>query len=202
VSKVLLEQKLSFGGIRVFDDRPDFPFYEVSQVHGREVLKALDSKKEDQADGLYSLNPQELQWPMAIKTADCLPITLIGKKGVAHLHAGWRGLQLEIHNHPEVAKIIPQEVFIGPSIHQESYEVGHEFYEHFVGMDNYLKEKNKEKLLFDLPGCAEEMILKSYPHSRIILSEINTFSTPGHNSYRKDQTTQRNYNLFYPEHLW
>ncbi len=202
MSKLLVEEKMDQGGVRVFNDRPDFPFYEVTQVHGKEVLNALTSHPKDEADGLFCHHLEKLDRPLAIKTADCLPITLIGDGGVAHLHAGWRGLQLEIHNHPKVSAIAPYEIFIGPSIHQKSYEVGREFYEHFKGREDFFEEMANQKLLFDLPGCAKAMLTQSYPHAQISLSSADTFSTPGHNSFRKDQTTTRNYNLYFPQHLW
>lgn len=205
MSDVILEKALSSGGVRVYNDRPNFPFYEVQQVHGAVVLNCENLKvTEDlqEADGLYAIQRDQLKMPLAIKTADCLPITLLGENGVAHLHAGWRGVHQKIFDHSFVSEIKPLECFIGPAIQMESYEVGEEFLEHFEGLDFCFKKSETGKWLFNLPKAAEFFLKKSYPQMKIICSDVNTFTTPGHNSYRLDKTTRRNYNIYIPAHLW
>lgn len=205
MSEVILEKTLSSGGIRVYNDRPNFPFYEVQQVHGAVVLNCDQlNHGEDplEADGLFAIKRDQLKMPLAIKTADCLPITLLGEDGVAHLHAGWRGVHQKIFDHEFVQELKPSECFIGPAIQMESYEVGEEFLEHFEGLDFCFKEGAPGKWLFNLPKAAEYVLKKSYPQMKIICSEVDTFTTPGHNSYRLDKTTRRNYNLYIPAHLW
>lgn len=201
MSKILLKKKLPSGGLIVYNDKPSESLYEIHQVHGNKVVEPQETIIE--ADGLFSLNPEKLAKPLAIKTADCLPITLLGDQGVAHLHAGWRGLHLAIFNENQVKSINPKTAFIGPAIHWDSYEVGPEFLEHFKNLGTCFKAgENHGKYLFNLPMAAKELLLMSYPKLSIEISDLNTFTTPGHNSYRRNKTTIRNYNVFYPEHLW
>lgn len=201
MTKKILEKKLPKGAFVVFNDRPDFDFFEVTQVHGAEVLPPTNENRE--ADGLFILNTSDLKAPLAIKTADCLPITLLGPDGVAHLHAGWRGLHQKIFLHEHVKELKPTYAFIGPAIHQESYEVGTEFLDHFPELPECFTEgTNPGKYLFNLPKAASTFLSKSYPGITIEVSDLNTFTTPGHNSYRLNKTTTRNYNLYYPEHLY
>ncbi len=73
----------------------------VKQVHGRAVIMvgpeqaAQGWRHEEEmlpeADGLLTTSPG---LPLAIKTADCLPVMLIHPQGraVAIVHAGWKGL--------------------------------------------------------------------------------------------------------------
>lgn len=194
--KVLFEKKFhhSLGEItfQVFEDRPDFPFSEVKQVHGPEIVTA--SSEIVEADGILNLFESYKDLPMAIKTADCLPVAMIGKKGMAMIHAGWRGVHQEILISPKLQSLEIESIFIGPSICAASYEVGPEFLDHFPQYPDCFKKKG-EKYLFDLPKTALLQMEKHYPNAQIELSEVDTFTTPGHNSYRKDKTTRRNYNV-------
>ncbi len=73
----------------------------VRQVHGRTILPVeeaqagqgwiSDEENLPEADGLITTTPG---LPLAIKTADCLPVVLIHPqaKAVAIVHAGWKGL--------------------------------------------------------------------------------------------------------------
>lgn len=205
MSEIIFEQALSKGGVRIYNDRPNISFYEVKQVHGAVVIDTKDLNPKEithEADGIYAVSAADLKHPLAIKTADCLPVTLIGETGVAHLHAGWRGVDQRIFDHPLVKSIAPTECFIGPAIQMESYEVGEEFLEHFEGLDFCFEKKDDGKWLFNLPNACEHFLKATYPQMKIICSNVNTFTTPGHNSYRLDKTTRRNHNLYFPAHLW
>jgi YfiH family protein len=63
------------------------------QVHSARVLRAAPAVRGEQADGLWTDEPG---LPILALTADCLPIALArigrGRRAVAVLHAGWRGL--------------------------------------------------------------------------------------------------------------
>lgn len=67
----------------------------LQQVHGHRVVRlthqAADGLAEAQADGAFTTEPG---LACTIMVADCLPILLAapGGRGVAALHAGWRGL--------------------------------------------------------------------------------------------------------------
>jgi copper oxidase (laccase) domain-containing protein len=203
MSKLLLKKKFTHGGVRVFNDRPPFEFIEVQQIHCAIVEEAssCQAKELKEADGLYFLFSKPPEVPLAIKTADCLPITLIGKNGVAHIHAGWRGLNLGIQDHEMVKAIEPFYAFIGPSIHQESYEVSDDFRDNFPGLEECFN-RNNERLTFNLPLAAKLSLQQIFPKIEVELSSLDTFTTPSHNSFRKTKTKQRNYNVLYPEAIW
>ncbi len=177
----------------VYNDRPDFHFYEVKQVHGKDIATTPLPKKElVEADGLLSLGEEPCH--LAIKTADCLPVAFLGLKGCANIHAGWRGLHAGILLDPSLKKLEPQKIIIGPAIQRESYEVGEEFREYFSAYPQCLV-KNDQKLTFDLPGVCEIQLKRHYHGSEIINCNLDTFSNPELNSYRRNQTTRRNYNV-------
>lgn len=206
MSEIILEHPLKNGGVRVYNDKPSFPFYEVQQVHGAIVLETsnltIDGSLKE-ADGIFCEDLKSLKYPLAIKTADCLPITILGENGAAHLHAGWRGVHQKIFDHSLIKALKPDECFIGPAIQVDSYEVGEEFLNHFEGLkDCFIKTGNEGKWLFNLPKAAEYFLKQSYPQMNIVCSTVDTFTTPGHNSYRKDKTTRRNHSLYFPKQLW
>jgi polyphenol oxidase len=62
----------------------------VKQVHGVEVLRAPLSSEPASADALWTSQPGVA---VSVRTADCVPILLVDqrKRGVAAVHAGWRG---------------------------------------------------------------------------------------------------------------
>jgi YfiH family protein len=110
--------------------RPDAygPVRQGHQVHGATVLRDASGE----ADGFISTDPG---WGALVRTADCLPVALVGPAGVAMLHAGWRGL---------VAGIVPAGVAalgevtaaaLGPCARACCYEVGEEVHAHFAEHD-------------------------------------------------------------------
>ncbi|MCF8060523.1 MAG: polyphenol oxidase family protein [Bacteriovoracaceae bacterium] len=201
MSDILLEKKLVHGGIRVFNDRPEFKFHEVEQVHGDKLVEVSQLHKEKVADGIYYLFSSSPKLPIAIKTADCLPITIIGTEGVIHVHAGWRGVHLGIHSQVLIKTISPYYAFIGPAIQQESYEVSEDFRDNFKNLESCFISTD-QGLRFNLPEAAKITLQKAFPKVEVEISSINTFTTPGHNSFRKTKTKKRNYNVFYPSALW
>ncbi len=75
--------------------------------------------------------------PLAIKTADCLPILLYDTRLhiIAAAHAGWRGTVGHIAE--KVVKAIPSRpedlhAILGPCISQAAFEVGDEVYDAFL----------------------------------------------------------------------
>ena len=99
----------------------------LNQVHGNSVFHA-PSKGAPDADACWTTTPGIA---LAIMTADCLPVLLSSVDGsvVAAAHAGWRGLAGGVlHN---VVSALPCEsaevqVWLGPAIGPQSYEVGSE----------------------------------------------------------------------------
>jgi polyphenol oxidase len=63
---------------------------------------------------------------LAVRTADCAPVVLLGRHSVAVVHAGWRGLLAGVVDRAAAAMRAlddePQVAQLGPCIHAECYE--------------------------------------------------------------------------------
>lgn len=69
---------------------PPEPYLLLKQVHSARVIDAADWHDGIEADALTTATPG---LPVAVKTADCVPILLADpvRRAVAAVHAGWRG---------------------------------------------------------------------------------------------------------------
>lgn len=111
----------------------------LQQVHGIEVAD-IDGELpegEPRADASVTCRTGE---PLAILTADCLPVLFCTHDGggVAAAHAGWRGLAGGVLEAALVSLPAPPEqvmAWLGPCIGAPSYEVGEEVREAFIGID-------------------------------------------------------------------
>jgi len=97
------------------------------QVHSPTINRAFPGRRREPGDGLWT---DEAQLPMLAMSADCLPIAVAvtgGRRALAVLHAGWRGLSQGV-----VAAGVaalgngPKAAVIGPAIGPCCYEVGPE----------------------------------------------------------------------------
>jgi len=96
---------------------------QVRQVHGADVLEAPPgcSGVQGEGDGLVA---RALGVVCGVLTADCVPVLVEGRAGVAALHAGWRGLVAGVLERGAEAVGPVTAAWIGPSIHACCYEVG------------------------------------------------------------------------------
>ena len=110
------------------------------QVHGAELLEHEASQQPSpyaqpgspltESDGHFTARPGLA--PMVL-VADCLPVALAGRGGVAMLHCGWRGLAEGIVARGAAA-VDAEAAAIGPGIGRCCYEVGAEVLERFTGL--------------------------------------------------------------------
>jgi YfiH family protein len=97
----------------------------VRQIHGATVVPVDQPGDYGEADGLVTSTKS---LPLVVATADCVPVGLIGRRTVAIVHAGWRGVAAGIV--PLAAEAIAEAddsvrtVVIGPHIGPCCYEVG------------------------------------------------------------------------------
>lgn len=167
------------------------PLFELEQVHGHDVV-SIDSHKTC-ADGI-SFTPNDLLTTTpAIKTADCLPIWLVGERKQYLLHAGWRGLASALISKEIVQDDTIEFALIGPSIQSSHFEVQSDFKIHFPE-DKYY-QKFDEKLTFNLQLYAKNKILKFWPKSQVIVSPLCTYFDTSLHSYRRDKTSLRNWSI-------
>lgn len=117
------------------------PVIALKQVHSDRVMRADGAVSAEEprpeGDGLISATPREI---VGVRVADCLPLLLVDpvRKGVAAVHAGWRGSAsriafLAVEQMREAYGSLPQdlEALIGPCISAARYEVGEEVASHF-----------------------------------------------------------------------
>ncbi len=101
----------------------------LRQVHGAEVVSVASAGQATgiEADGACTFAPLV---PVAVTTADCAPVVLVGTTGVAVVHAGWRGALGGVIE--SAARILaeggatPVQTLVGPCIGPSAYAFGSE----------------------------------------------------------------------------
>ncbi|MBF0205320.1 MAG: polyphenol oxidase family protein [Oligoflexia bacterium] len=207
---------------------PDGHYIHCHQVHGNNIWVVTPGNQElssdTNADGiLLYFKDWGLDWdqaqdkelrglpPLCIKTADCLPVLVLGRKGAAVVHAGWKGIQGKILLNPVLNTIDPYYFCIGPAIQRCCYQVGPEFKNApLANTFSAYSVVDATSLFLDLPASAKGQILNSYPHAQVTISHVCTYcsKSPVLHSYRRachtpstsstpEEQKQRNYNLYY-----
>ena len=190
MSQVYLES-MNFGRFETWTQKPHFTMHDVKQVHGVEIasLETLPCE----ADGLM-VSWEDFDSPLAIKTADCMPIVIEGQKGVVFLHAGWRSLADGILHRPQIDLIVPQRVLIGPSIHVCCFEVSPDFKDNFKSSPHFCERDNK--LYFNLQQEAKRHLREKFPNLLVDITPMCTCCDHKFHSYRRNKTKERNWNLY------
>jgi|GEM_PF-368628 len=138
----------------------------LNQVHGNEVYYAQEPQplgEEVAADAFYTDKAGIL---LCIRTADCCPIILYSDDGtiIGGAHAGWRGARANIvrNLHNKMSKYASEfSAIIGPTICQESYEVGQEFYDNFMQEDARFEDffiASEKGYYFDLSSFVQKQL--------------------------------------------
>lgn len=112
----------------------------LRQVHGVDVAD-VDQRSDDAEPAADASVSQRAGEPLAILTADCLPVLFCTTDGgaVAAAHAGWRGLQAGVLEAAlNALQVPPTQVmaWLGPCIGKASYEVGEEVRDAFIAVDS------------------------------------------------------------------
>lgn len=104
------------------------PVQWLEQVHGTDVYNAISCALPPRADAVYT---RKLGLPLAVLTADCLPVLFCTRAAdeVAVAHAGWRGLANGVLVQTLKAfSADPSQIiaYLGPAIGPQYFEVGAE----------------------------------------------------------------------------
>ncbi len=157
----------------------------VQQVHGNTVVEAFTAGNLGEADAIVVRRPGI---PIAVATADCVPIIIEAKSAAAVVHAGWRGAvagvvpaALEALN---AAGNAPRRAAIGPAIGPCCYEVGAEVLAHFPG---FVRETDWGTPSIDIPGY----VANQMAGLELWKSDECTFTSDALHSWRRDATKQR-----------
>ena len=158
----------------------------VKQTHSNKFLfLSKNTKIKNRSITADAIITDKKDFPIAVLTADCVPILLFDKKRkmIAAIHAGWRGAFKGV-----ISKVInfmlkkgcdrkDIVVAIGPSITQKNYNVKLDFKNKFIKKHkkNKIFFKNRNKLIyFDLPNFIKSQ-LKFNKISKIDMINIDTY---------------------------
>lgn len=95
----------------------------LRQVHGARVVGVDRPGPAGAADAMVTGVPGLL---LVVRVADCVPILVAGRREVAAIHAGWRGLAAGVIRAALARVDAPLVAAVGPRICVEHYEVGDE----------------------------------------------------------------------------
>lgn len=193
------QKDTSRGKFVCLNERPSFEILELEQVHGTEVIDLRKSVPDfkPKADG-FVCSYQSERIPV-IKTADCLPLLLLGRDAYALLHAGWRGLANPILAAPVLQDLDIFEIHLGPCIREQGFVVTAEFKENFPGSPNFSQIEGK--LHFNLAAEALLQAQQYFPQARFIDSNECTYAQKHLHSFRRTSGPTRNWNLFLSANL-
>ncbi|NDC39892.1 MAG: laccase domain-containing protein, partial [Proteobacteria bacterium] len=164
----------------------------LRQVHGRSVLQ-LPQKIIDtivgEGDGImFPLHTPGRAVLVGVRSADCVPLILIGREFGAVVHAGWRGLAARIITQAvEQLRELESEqlsAFIGPCAGAARYEVGAEVLE-AIGASAVATPSLCGRALLSLTATALAQ-LSELGVTEVCASERCTISDPRLHSFRRD----------------
>ena len=176
----------------------------LEQVHGNEVVLLEDlPSSPPRADAAITRTPGI---PLAILTADCLPVLFCDESGreIAAAHAGWRGLAAGVLQNTVAMFDAPADeihAWLGPAIGPGDFEVGEEVLQTFAarlpGSENLFEPHGDDRFLADL-----------YQLARLALAGAGVTSVRGGGwstfaeeerffSYRRDNETGRQATLIW-----
>ncbi|WP_102224401.1 peptidoglycan editing factor PgeF [Acidimangrovimonas sediminis] len=134
----------------------------IDQVHSPDVVTLTEARQDrPTADAMVTATPGIL---LGILTADCQPVLFADAQAgvVGAAHAGWRGAQAGVLEatldamESLGARRSDITAVIGPSISQQAYEVGPEFFESFLDEDpdnsRFFAGGDGDRVQFDLPA--------------------------------------------------
>lgn len=147
----------------------------LEQVHGNEVVLLEDlPASPPRADAAITRRPGV---PLAILTADCLPVLFCDESGreIAAAHAGWRGLAAGVLQNTVAMFDAPADeihAWLGPAIGPGDFEVGEDVLQAFAarlpGSENLFEPHGHDRFLADL-----------YQLARLALAGVGVTSVRG-----------------------
>ncbi len=136
--------------------------YFPEQVHGTRVIHVHRDSTVASADAVVT---DELNCPIGIMTADCLPVLFASQELVGAAHAGWRGLvagvlERTLEEFPDPSKV---RAWLGPCIGPNAFEVGPEVVDAFVSKNSswtrfFKSVRDTDRSIADLTGIAFDLL--------------------------------------------
>lgn len=164
----------------------------MNQSHSNKIKKIIYYKSKVNSDAIYTYNTNI---SCAVITADCIPILITNTSGsmIGCIHAGWRGLKLEIIQ--KFFDSIPEDksnlkVLIGPCISKKRYEVDHKIFREFKSYKKFFSKNKRGRYNMDIRLIAHD-ILSQLGITDVTISSKCTYDDQNLYSYRKDKLTGR-----------
>jgi hypothetical protein len=173
----------------------------MQQVHGNTVVlvgRNDAGKTVPECDALITSDPTVT---LCVRVADCLPVSVIDKKGrgIGLIHAGWRGLEKKI-----IVKSIRMmsqefgtnneelEIAIGPHICADHYEVKDDVSEKFTNYPKAIIKKDGKEFLNLAKVAKLQLLSLGISKENIFIDSRCTFEDLSLHSYRRNKTANRN----------
>ncbi|GIK84685.1 MAG: laccase domain protein [Betaproteobacteria bacterium] len=181
---------------------PGAPVF-LEQVHGRRVAVvdaatlAAFRAAPPVADAAVTRLPDV---PLAVRTADCLPVLLAADDGsvVAAAHAGWRGLAAGVIEATLAAMAVPPSrvvAWLGPAIGPRAFEVGEDVREAFAHADAgaaaHFAPRPAGKWLADLPALARRRLARAGVGRVAACGACTVTDAARFHSWRRDRSRER-----------
>ena len=152
----------------------------VKQIHGNKfIFLDKNSKIKNRSIAADAIVTEKKRFPIAVLTADCVPILLFDKKKkiIAAIHAGWKSAFKGIID--KVIKFMLKKgcecknitVGIGPSISKKNYNVKQDF------KNKFIKKHKKNKIFFETRNEIIYFDLPNYVKSQLKLNKISKIDT-------------------------
>jgi len=143
----------------------------LKQTHSNIIYKVdhdnLNNINTSKGDGLFTV---DRGIALGVFTADCYPVILVGDKGIAALHLGWRGLNRNIIENAipffEAENDYPKQVFIGAGISRDAYTVQDDIFDELdkrYDIDSVISIDGDKGYKFDL----QKMIINALRINKI-----------------------------------
>jgi YfiH family protein len=167
----------------------------LNQIHSSLVIGPDNQEPHPSCDGAWTGEDRQ---PLAILTADCLPILMTDFQGgtIAALHGGWRGLASGIIDQGLGAFNQDVLAWVGPGIGPESYEVDRRVRDPFLDRypvveSAFLDRGKRDHWHLDLYQ-ASRLIFQQAGVDRVYSSRWDTYSQERlFYSYRRQNPTGR-----------
>ncbi len=157
----------------------------LHQVHGRRVWRASVPGLQGDGDALFTTTPG---LPLAVGTADCLPVVIEAADGVGLAHVGWRGavagVVAALRGAMEAEGLAPLQAAVGPGIGPCCFTVGREVAAALPGFEAVARTG---ALSVDLPAA----VAAALEGLEVWRSAECTCCGRGYHSYRRDGTRRR-----------
>lgn len=157
----------------------------LHQVHGRRVRRARGPGPQGNGDALFTT---VAGLPLAVGTADCLPVVIEAAEGVGLAHAGWRGAAAGVvealRRAMEAEGLVAQQAAVGPGIGPCCFSVGPEV---GVALPRFRAATRAGEESVDLPAAVADALAGL----AVWRWDGCTCCGPGFHSYRRDGTRQR-----------